>query len=262
MSGLFAAGKAAIVTGIGPGMGRSIALAFARNGVDVAIAARHAERLEAVADDIRAMGGNVLAIPTDLTDVEATRSLVAATAERFGGVDFLVQNGHDEGDWGPAAQADLAMWRRVFDVNLFGTLGLVQAAVPEMLNRGGGSIVFVSSGAAIMAPPGMGAYAASKAALASLTRSLALELGPRGIRVNEVVLGATAGETLTGASQKAAPMLGISPEEWLARKPMEYALRTIPEPEDCAGTVMYLCSELAKPVTGTHVPVNGGQWVL
>ena len=185
-----------------------------------------------------------------------------AAVERFGGVDYLVQNGHDEGDWGPTVEADAGMWRRVFEVNLFGTLGLVQACVPEMLKRGGGSIVFVSSGASIQAPPGMGAYAASKAALASLTRSLAVELGPKAIRVNEVVLGATAGETLRGASQKAAAMIGITADEWMQRKPQEYALRAIPEPEDCAGSVLYLCSDMAKPVTGVHLPVNGGQWVL
>ena len=259
---MFAEGKVAVVTGVGPGMGRSIALAFARHGVDLAIGARRKDRLDAVADEIRAFGRDVVALPTDLTDPVSTRALVAAAVERFGGVDFLVQNGHDEGDWGPTAEASLAMWRRVFEVNLFGTLGLVQACVPEMLKRGGGSIVFVSSGAAVQAPPGMGAYAASKSALASLTRSLALELGPSGIRVNEAVLGATAGETLNAASKKAAAMVGITAEEWMERKPKEYALRAIPQPDDCAGTVMYLCSDLARPVTGAHVPVNGGQWVL
>ena len=259
---MFGLNKVAVVTGIGPGMGRSIALAFARSGVDLAIGARRGDRLAAVADEIRALGRDVVALPTDLADPASTAALVAAAAARFGGVDFLVQNGHDEGEWGPAAQADMDMWRRVFEVNLFGTLGLVQACVPEMARRGGGAIVFVSSGAAIQAPPCMGAYAASKAALASLTRSLALELGPAAIRVNEVVLGATAGETLGGASRKAAAMIGITAEEWLRRKPQEYALRAIPEPEDCAGSVLYLCSDLAKPVTGAHVPVNGGQWVL
>ena len=259
---MFGKGKVAVVTGIGPGMGRSIALAFARNGVDVAIGARRKERVDAVAAEIRALGRDVVALPTDLSDPASTASLVAAAEARFGGVDFLVQNGHDEGDWGPAAEADLGMWRRVFEVNVFGTLGLVQACVPAMLKRGGGAIVFVSSGAAIQAPPGMGAYASSKAALASLTRSLALELGPQGVRVNEIVLGATAGETLIGASKKVAAMTGVSAEEWLQRKHQDFALRAIPEPDDCSGTVMYLCSDLAKPVTGAHVPVNGGQWVL
>jgi NAD(P)-dependent dehydrogenase (short-subunit alcohol dehydrogenase family) len=259
---MFGKGKVAVVTGIGPGMGRSIALAFARNGVDVAVGARRKERVDVVAAEIQALGRDVVALPTDLVNARSTAALIAAAEKRFGGVDFLVQNGHDEGDWGPAADADIGMWRRVFDVNVFGTLALVQACVPAMERRGGGAIVFISSGASIQAPPGMGAYAASKAALSSLTRSLALELGPKAIRVNEVVLGATAGETLNEASKKAAAMIGITAEEWMQRKPQEYALRAIPEPEDCAGSVMYLCSDLSKPVTGAHVPVNGGQWVL
>lgn len=259
---MFDTGKVAIVTGVGPGMGTSIAVGLARQGVDVAIAARRSERLEAAAEQIRAAGREPLIFPLDITDAEGCRALVRATAERFGGVDFLVQNGHDEGDWSPAADADLDRWRRVFEVNFFGSLGLVQAAVPEMRKRGGGSIVFISSGAAIQAPPGMGAYAASKAALQSLTRSLALELGPSKIRVNDVMLGATQGETLNEAAKKASVAAGLTPEEWLARKPKDFALGAIPTPEECAGTVLYLCSNLARPVTGHHVAVNGGQWIL
>ena len=259
---MFGDGKVAIVTGIGPGMGASIAIGFAKLGVDVAIAARRKERLEAVADEIRKLGREPLVFPLDITDFDGCRELVRKTAERFGGVDFLVQNGHDEGDWSPAVDADLERWRRVFDVNFFGTLALAQASAREMHKRGGGSMVFISSGAGIQAPPGMGAYAASKAALHSLTRSLAQELGPWQIRVNDVVLGATAGETLNEAAKQVSKQQGITPEEWLANKHKSYPLGSVPEPRDCAGTVFYLCSNLAKPVTGTHIPVNNGQWIL
>jgi NAD(P)-dependent dehydrogenase (short-subunit alcohol dehydrogenase family) len=261
MSAMFESGMAAIVTGVGPGMGRSIALGFAREGVDVALAARRVERLEAVAREIRSLGREPLVMPLDITDGDGCRRLVAATAERFGGVDCLVQNGHDEGDWSPAHLADAERWRRVFEVNFFGALNLAQAAVPAMRARGGGAMVFVNSGAAIKAPPGMGAYAASKAALASLVRSMALELGPEKIRVNGVLLGATTGETLDKAAANAGPAQGVTPEEWIARKPAEFALRAIPTPEECAGSVLYLCSDLARPVTGHHVAVNGGQWI-
>src|SRR5262249_21215 len=155
-------------TGIGPGMGRSIAVGFASNGVDVAIAARRAERLEAVAEEIRSLGHEPLVFPLDITDRGGCQELVAAAARRFGGVDILVQNGPDEGDWSPAAKADPDRWRRVFEVNFFGALHLAQAVVPAMERRGGGAIVFVNSGGAIRVPHGMGAYSASKSALASL----------------------------------------------------------------------------------------------
>jgi NAD(P)-dependent dehydrogenase (short-subunit alcohol dehydrogenase family) len=107
----------------------------------------------------------------------------------------------------------------------------------------------------------MGAYSASKAALASLARTMALELGPSHIRVNGMYLGATEGETLTAASKMASKAVGISAEEWLKRKPAEFALGAIPTPDECAGTALYLCSDLSKPVTGHHVAVNGGQWI-
>ncbi len=258
---MFDKDRVVVATGIGPGMGRSIALGFARYGVRVAIAARRPERLEPIAAEIRALGGDPLVYPLDITDRGGCQELIERTVERFGRIDYLVQNGHDEGDWSLAADADIQRWRRVFDVNFFGALGLAQAVVPVMRKAGGGSMVFVNSGAAIRVPPGMGAYAASKAALASLTRSMALELGPSNIRVNGVFLGALQGETLTAAAHKASVAVGISAEEWLERKPKEFALGSIPTPDQCAGTVLYLCSELARPVTGHHVAVNGGQWI-
>ena len=258
---MFGAGKVAIVTGIGPGMGRSVAVGFAENGVDVVLAARRKERLEAVADEIRALGRDPLVVPTDISDRDACRALVDATIERFGGVDFLVQNGHDEGDWTPAADADPDRWRQAFEVNYFGALNLAQAAIPSMRARGGGAMVFVNTGGSLNNPPRMGAYANSKAALASLVRQLARENGRDGIRVNGVYLGATAGETLNGAAIQVSKAMGITAEEWLERKPEEFALGFIPTPDQCAGSVLFLCSDWAQPVTGVHFAANAGQWI-
>jgi NAD(P)-dependent dehydrogenase (short-subunit alcohol dehydrogenase family) len=258
---MFKPGQVAIVTGIGPGMGRSIAVGFAKQGVDVALAARRPERVEAVAQEIRALGRDPLVFPLDITDKEGCDKLVAATVEKFGGLDFLVQNGHDEGDWQLAEKAPLDRWRRVFEVNFFGTLQLAQAAIPHIRARGGGAMVFVNTGAALKAPPGMGAYAASKAAMASLVRTFAAELGKDKIRVNGAWLGATAGETLDHAATMAGPAQGLTAEEWMARKPLEFALGAIPTPDECAGTILYLCSDLSRVVTGHHVAVNGGQWI-
>ncbi|HPG28889.1 MAG TPA: SDR family NAD(P)-dependent oxidoreductase, partial [Myxococcota bacterium] len=160
--------KVAIVTGIGPGLGRDVALLFAREGAHLVIAARNASRLEAVAEEARALGRDVLAIPTDLTDRAGCRLLVEATLERHGRVDVLVQNGHADGDYKVVTDSDPEDWRRIMEVNLFGALHLVQAVVPSMKARGDGRIVLMNSGASTDPPPTLGAYSASKAALASL----------------------------------------------------------------------------------------------
>jgi NAD(P)-dependent dehydrogenase (short-subunit alcohol dehydrogenase family) len=176
---MFGTAKVAVVSGVGPGMGRSIALGLARGGVDVVLAARRAERLEAVAAEVRALGREPLVVPTDITDRDACQRLVAAAEERFGGIDVLVQNGHHEGDWQRVVDADPDVWRGIFDVNLFGALHLVQAVVPVMGERGGGSIILVNSGAAVRTPATMGAYSTSKAALAAERRATTAWSGRR-----------------------------------------------------------------------------------
>jgi NAD(P)-dependent dehydrogenase (short-subunit alcohol dehydrogenase family) len=258
---VFREGDVAIVSGIGPGMGRSIALGFAQRGVDVALAARRAERLDAVADEIRALGREPLVVPTDLSDRDACHRLVDATVERFGRVDILVQNGHHEGDWVRAVDADPDSWRHIFEVNFFGALHLAQRAIPVMQQQGRGSIVLVNSGAAVRNPPTMGAYSASKAALASLARTLALEVGADGIRVNGVFLGPVAGENLFRMGAGAAEASGSTFEDWLATKATEMPLQSIPTADECAGAVLFFASDLAAPVTGQHLAVNGGQWI-
>jgi NAD(P)-dependent dehydrogenase (short-subunit alcohol dehydrogenase family) len=109
-----------IITGIGPGLGRDVALLFAREGADLVIAARNAERLEAVAEEARSIGRDVLAIPTDLTDRAGCQRLVASALEHFGRVDALVQNGHYDGDYKIVTESDPQDWRDIMEVNLFG----------------------------------------------------------------------------------------------------------------------------------------------
>jgi NAD(P)-dependent dehydrogenase (short-subunit alcohol dehydrogenase family) len=255
---MFRPGSVAIVTGAGPGMGRAIALGFAEHGVDVVLAARRRERLDALADDVRALGRDPLVVVTDLADRESCRNVVAQTMDRFGRLDHLVQNGHHPGDWSRVVDADPDMWKQVFDVNFFGALHLIQAAVPVMGD--GSSIVLINSGAALRNPPTMGAYAASKLALASLVRTTAVEVGPK-VRVNGVFLGPVTGESLDSGAAATAAGMGITTEEFFRQRAQELPIRQIPTPEQCAGAVLFFASELAAPVTGQHLSVNGGQWL-
>lgn len=235
-------------------------MGFARHGVDVVLAARQSARLDSVAEEIRRLGREPLAVTTDIARQEACEQLISASVERFGGVDFLVQNAHHEGDWKPVVEADLDSWRTIFDVNLYGALHLVKAAVPVMRERGGGAVVLVNSGSLVSTPPALGAYTASKAALAGMARTLAVEVGPWGIRVNGVLLGGVAGENIRHAAQWQAEAAGITPEEWFERRRASLPLRYMPTPDQCAGPVLFLCSDLAAAVTGQHLSVNSGQW--
>lgn len=255
---MFDEGRVAIVTGAGPGMGRAIAVGFAERGVDVVLSSRRIERLEAVADEVRAAGREPLVVPADLSVAEDCRRVVDATLDRFGRLDHLVQNGHHAGDWTRVVDADPDAWKHIFDVNFFGAMHLIQAAAPRMGD--GSSIVLVNSGAALRNPPTMGAYAASKAALASLVRTAALELGPR-TRVNGVFLGPVTGESLDNGAAATAAATGVTEEEFLRKRAEELPIGQIPTPEQCAGAVLFFASTLAAPVTGQHLSVNGGQWV-
>ncbi len=255
---MFDEGQVAVVTGAGPGMGRAIAVGFAERGVDVVLSSRRVERLEAVADDVRAAGREPLVVPADLSVADDCHRVVDAAIERFGRLDHLVQNGHHAGDWNRIADADPDEWKHIFDVNFFGAMHLLQAAGPRMGQ--GSSIVLVNSGAALRNPPTMGAYAASKAALASLVRTAALEMGPR-TRVNGVFLGPVTGESLDSGAEATAAAQGVTTEEFYRKRAEELPIGQIPTPEQCAGAVLFFASNLAAPVTGQHLSVNGGQWV-
>lgn len=255
---MFETGTVAIVTGAGPGMGRAIALGFAARGVDVVLAARRKERLDAVAEEVRALGRQALPVPADLSNPDDCAAVVEQAMTAFGRLDYLVQNGHHPGDWVRVADADPKSWKHIFDVNFFGAIHLIQAAAPVMADPG--AIVLVNSGAALRNPPTMGAYAASKAALASLVRTSAVELGPK-IRVNGIFLGPVTGESLDAGAAATAAATGITEEEFFRQRAQDLPIKHIPTPEECAGSVLFFCSSLAAPVTGQHLSVNGGQWL-
>jgi len=258
-SGLLA-GRVAIVSGVGPGMGRAIALELARAGADVALGARRLPALEAVAAEIEQLGRRAVCVPTDLTDAEQCRRLADTAAAELGHVDVLVNNAFAEEDWHlPFDGFDPARWRQPVDVNVFGTLTLTQACVPHLKAAGGGSVVMITTLSVRNPIPLLAGYAASKKALTTAAHVLARELGPSAIRVNCVAPGHIRGESLEEYFEWIAGQRGVAPEvvadEIAAMNPLHH----LPAPAEIAPSVLFFASDLSRVVTGQTLDVNCGR---
>src|SRR5512143_349207 len=252
--------RVAIVSGIGPGMGRDISLALAREGADVVLAARGADKLAAVAAEIRALGRRAVEVPTDIARNEDCGRLVEMAVRELGRVDVLVNNAFKGGVEPLFADADLAEWRTVFDVNVFGSFQLTQAVIPHMRRQGGGSIVFINSMSMRVIEPRFAGYASSKGALMIAAQSLARELGPDKIRVNSVVPGYIWGAALEGYFKSLAAQQGVTPDDIYRQIASRTALNHIPTSEEIADAVLFFASDLSRVVTGQALDVNGGHF--
>jgi NAD(P)-dependent dehydrogenase (short-subunit alcohol dehydrogenase family) len=252
-------GKIAIVSGSGPGMGREIALALAREGADVAVAARREDKVARVAEKIEALGRRALPVRCDVTDPDQCQELADRTAAELGGIDVLVNNAYHDGDFAKVVEADLGAWQTTIDVNLFGAVNMTRAVHPHMKARGGGRIVMVNTMSTERVQEGFGIYAASKSALKSITRTLAKELGPDGIRVNGVHPGYIWGPQVKWYFEHQATERGITPEEVYAEVADQTALGYIPDAAEIANVVLLLASDLARCVTGQALGANAGQ---
>jgi NAD(P)-dependent dehydrogenase (short-subunit alcohol dehydrogenase family) len=238
-------GKVALISGVGPGLGRATALAYAREGAAVGLAARS----EAFLADTAA-----------IADEAACRAAVGRTADAFGGLDVLVNSAFRGDPSQPFESVDLDKWRKVYDVNVWGTLQLTQAAIAPMKARGGGAIVFVNSMSARKIRPNEGAYASSKGALNTAVQSLALELGPHRIRVNGVVPGWMWGPNVQMYVQWEMQSRQCTEEEVIAALEARIPLGFIPPQEDVADAIVFMGSDMARSITGQALDVNGGEW--
>jgi NAD(P)-dependent dehydrogenase (short-subunit alcohol dehydrogenase family) len=250
--------KVAIVSGIGPGMGRDISLALAREGAHIVLAARGMDKLEAVAREIEPLGRRVLCVPTDVTKREDCKRLVARAVEAFGRVDFLSNNAFDPGARELVEDADLEGWRRMFEVNFYGAVQLSQELVPVMKQQKAGSIVMTNSMSMRLIIEKYGGYAASKAALIATTQTMARELGQFGIRVNSIVPGYIWGERLERYFQRIASEQGKTFDEVYQSIAKETALRHLPHSEEIAPAVVFFASDWARAITGQTLDINGG----
>ena len=253
------AGKVAIVSGIGPGLGRELAVAFARVGAAVVLGARTESFLKEVAGEIEASGGRAVPVPTDITDADQCGRIVQAAVAELGRVDCLVNSAFRYDVFQSFEDVDLAEWRAIMDVNLFGTLQLTKAVIPQMKEQAGGSIVFINSMAVRKRSLRQGGYAISKGALLIAAQVLAHELGPYGIRVNSVVPGWMDGPPVRQLLEYRAARAGTSVEEQEAQVVANIPLGFIPPDEDVANAAVFLASDLARVVTGQTLDANGGE---
>ena len=254
-------GRACLVSGVGAGTGRAVALAFAREGADLVLACRTEKIAQAIAEESRAAGARAVPIVADITQADDRAKLVDAATKAYGGIDVLVNNAFATGRPGPIESIDLAKtWRTPFEVNVFGTLLMAQAVIPSMKGRGGGSIVMIGTMAARRPEAGLAGYAASKAAILSATQSLASELGRYKIRVNCVVPGAIDGPHLRVHFKNEAARLGQSEEEVVQRFAARAPLDHIATPDEVASAVLFFASPMSSAVTGQSLDVNCGEW--
>ena len=253
-------GRVAIVSGIGPGVGKEVAYAFAREGADVVLAARTASALEQVALGIQKRRQKALCVPTDIAKPEDCQRLVETAVKQFGRVDVLVNNAFLTHPWGPIESADFEAWKKILDVNLFGSLRLAQLVLPHMKRQGGGSIVMVNTMSMRIIEPNVGGYASSKAALMTATQTLAKEVGEHGIRVNSVVPGYIWSDKMEAYFRQLATDQRRSYEEVHAEVSAKTALHHIPESAEIADAVLFFASDLSRGCTGQALDVNGGHY--
>lgn len=239
-------GQVALVTGASSGVGRAIALMFAKQGAAVVLTARRQDLLEQVAEEIRSAGGQAYVSAGDIARPETHGKAVSDAIREFGGLDIAVNNAGTVGAAKPLAEMTLEEWQHTLTINLTsGYLG-AHSQIPAMLNRGGGSIVFISSfvGTSV-GLPGMSAYGASKSGLMGLVKGITADYAAQGIRANALLPGGI--DTAMAGDQ--------SQKDWAAGL---HAMKRIAQPDEIASAALFLAGPMASFVTGSALFADGG----
>lgn len=251
--------KVVVVSGVGPGLGRSLALRSAASGADVVLAARTEARLAEVAREVEATGRRALVVPTDITDEESAQALAQTALEKFGRVDALVNNAFAVPPLQPLTEVDVADIRPGFETNVFAALRLSRLFAPTLAEHSG-AIVMINSVVIRHSRPPLGVYKMAKASLLSLAQSLSAELGPQGVRVNTVAPGYIWADALKAGFAMIAEQRGVPAQQVYDETAANLDLRRLPSPDEVSNAALFLLSDLASAITGQCLDVNGGEF--
>ena len=243
-------GRTALVTGASRGIGRALALGLAEAGADLAVSARDADALAQLAKEVEALGRKAVVLPADVTDADACHRLVTDAIAGLGHLDVLVNNAGGSSYMGPFTELRFSGWEKTMRLNVDSLVHLCQEAGRHMVARGSGSIINVASTAGLGATPLLAAYGASKAAVISLTKSLAHEWGSAGVRVNALCPGWT--QTDLNRALWEGEDGGAA---FVANQPLK-RWATV---EEMVGPTVFLASDASSYVTGHALVVDGGQ---
>jgi NAD(P)-dependent dehydrogenase (short-subunit alcohol dehydrogenase family) len=248
-----------VVSGVGPGLGRGLALQCAKAGADLVLAARTQSRLDEVAKEVTQLGRRALTVQTDITDEESCRRLVEQALEAYGRVDGLVNNAFAIPPLTDLSEVGLDAIRAAFETNVLAALQLTRLFTPSLAEHGG-SVVMINSAVLRHSKRTFGAYKMSKAALLALAQSLSTELGPQGIRVNTIAPGYIWADNLKWYFDYLAQERGVPAQQVYDETADTVDLRKLPEPDEIADAVVFMLSPLARAITGQCLDVNGGEW--
>lgn len=244
--------KVAVITGSSRGIGKSIAEHMAEAGARVVISSRKAEACEAVAEEIRGRGHQAISVPCHIGDKDQCQQLVNAAIKEWGRIDVLVCNAATNPVYGPMSDMTDEAYDKIMNTNVKSTFWLCNMVMPQMADNGGGSVILLSSIAAVRGNGVIGIYGVSKAAEAGLARNLAVEWGPKNVRVNSIAPGLIKTDF--------AKALWEDPVR-LERAEKQTPLRRIGDPEDIAGVAVFLGSKASAYVTGQMIVADGGETI-
>lgn len=251
--------KVVIVAGIGPGLGRSIALQSAKQGADLVLAARTESRLAEVADEVQALGRKAITVGTDVNDDASAQNLVDRSLAEFGRVDALINNAFAVPPLGDLATVDFEQTRAGFETNVLGALRLSRMFLPYLVESQG-NIVMINSSVLRHSSQPYGAYKMAKSALLALAQALATEFGPKGVRVNSVAPGYIWADTLMNYFTYLGKKRGVDQKAIYDETAANMDLRRLPEPDQIADAVVFMASDLARAITGHCLDVNCGEF--